>query len=78
MPRTPLTYVSYALMIAIVVLVYQYTRTNSSTLLYAGIAALIACIVAQATDVSRGMRVAQSRIKAVRSDVEAFKKKGWL
>lgn len=78
MPRSPLTVASYALMIAIVALVYQYTRTDAAIFLYAGIAALVACFIAQALDLSRGERIARSRIKAARSDIEAFKKKGWL
>jgi len=77
-PRTPLTFVAYALVVAILVLIYLYTRTDEAIYMYGGVVALVACFIVQAMDISRGERVARSRIKTARSDVEAFKKKGWL
>jgi hypothetical protein len=69
---------AYALIIGIFALIYLYTRTDEAVYLYGGIIALVACFIVQAMDISRGERVARSRIKTARSDVEAFKKKGWL
>lgn len=77
-PRTPLTFVVYALIVAILVQIYLYTRTDEAIYMYGGVVALVACFIVQAKDISRGERVALSRIKTTRSDVDAFKKKGWL
>lgn len=76
--RTWLSYLLYSMMGAILVLVYSYTRTDISILLYGAIAVLVGAFVVQALELSRGERVARSRIKATKSDVDGFKERGWL
>ena len=76
--KTWLTYLLYALMVGIAAVVYIYTRSGNSLLLYAGIAGLVAAFIVQAVELSRGERVARARIKATKSDVKGFEAKGWL
>ena len=77
-PRTAFTYVVYALVIAVFVTIFIYSRTHNSIFLYGGIAGLVACFIVQAFDMSRGEKVARSRIRATKSDAAAFRRKGWL
>jgi uncharacterized protein (DUF983 family) len=79
--RVPRTFLSYLLIIligSVFVLIFMYTRTDESILLYGGIGGLIATLVVQAIEISRGERFARARIKATKSDAKGFKKKGWL
>lgn len=77
-PRTVLSYVMYAFVLAVFVTIFLYTRTDSSIYLYGGIAGLIGCFIVQALEITRGERIARSRIKATKSDAPAFRKKGWF
>lgn len=76
-PRTLLSYILILLIGTVFVTIYMYTRTDDSMLLYVGIAGLIATLIVQAVDMSRGEQVARARIKATRSDAKSFRKKGW-
>ena len=77
-PRTTLTYVAYALVLLVFATVFTYSRTHNYIFLYGGVAGLIACFVVQAIEISRGEKIARSRIKATKSDAASFKDKGWL
>lgn len=77
-PRTTLSFVTYGLIAEVLGTVFIYTRTDESIYLYAGIVGLVATFVVQAIEISRGERVARSRIRATKSDAVAFRKRGWL
>ncbi|UCE81009.1 MAG: hypothetical protein JSV94_00795 [Methanobacteriota archaeon] len=77
-PRTNLSYTVYFLVLAVFVTIFIYTRTHDNIFLYGGIACLVACFAVQAIEISRGERIARSRIKATKSDIPTFRKKGWL
>lgn len=73
-----MTYLLYFLIVVVLALIYTYTRTDQAVLLYAGIGGLVATIIVQAVEISRGERVARARIKATKSDAKGFRKRGWL
>lgn len=73
-----MTYLLYILIVAVLALIYTYTRTDQAELLYAGIGGLVATIIVQAVEISRGERLARARIKATKSDAKDFRKRGWL
>ena len=77
-PRTTLSYVSYVFVLLVFATVFTYSRTDNVIFLYAGVAGLIACFVVQAVEISRGEKIARSRIRPTKSDAVAFKEKGWL
>lgn len=77
-PRTVLSYVVYALVAGVFVTVFLYTRTDDKIFLYGGVVGLVATFIVQAIELSRGERIARSRIRATKSDAAAFRKKGWL
>lgn len=76
-PRTVLSYVLILLIGEVFTTIFLYTRTDDSLLLYAGVAGLVATLIVQGVDMSRGERVARARIKATKSDAQSFRKKGW-
>ncbi len=77
-PRTAYTYVLYALILTIFVLIYTYTSSDETIFLLGSVAGLICAFIIQAFEISRGERIARAKIKATKSDVSGFRKKGWL
>jgi len=77
-PRTVYTYVLYALIFGTFALVYMYTDSDQMIFLLGGIVGLVGAFVIQAFEISRGERFARAKIKATKSDVPGFQKKGWL
>ncbi|MCJ7606422.1 MAG: hypothetical protein MUO94_01065 [Thermoplasmata archaeon] len=77
-PNTLMTYLVYACVASIFVLIYIYTSGGSSLLLYASIGALIATFILQDRELSRGRKYVMARIKPTKSDAKGFREKGWV
>ncbi len=76
-PNTLMTYIIYACVASIFVLVYLYTSGGSNLLLYGSIAALIATFILQDRELARGRRIVMATIRPTKSDAKFFRKKGW-
>jgi len=76
-PRGPLTYLMYALVGAVLVLIYLNSQTRNALLLYGALGAMVVMMIVQFKDLSRGTRMAKSRIRPTKSDEAEFRKKGW-
>lgn len=75
-PRTALTFVLYAMVMAVFALVYMYTSSDNSIFLIGGIVGLVIAFVVQAIEISKGERYARSKIKTTKADAAALKAKG--
>jgi hypothetical protein len=75
-PRTALSFVLYAMILIVFLLVYMYTDSHNSIFLIGGIGALIASFAIQAVEISRGERYARARIRTTKADAAASRTKG--
>lgn len=74
--NTLMTYLIYACVASIFIMVYAYTSGGSSLLLYGSIAALIATFILQDRELARGRRIVMATIRPTKSDAKHFRKQG--
>jgi hypothetical protein len=67
----------YALVGVVIVLIYLNSQTRNALLLYGALGAMVVMMIVQFKDLSRGTRIAKSRIRPTTSDQAEFRKKGW-
>lgn len=67
-PRGLATYVLYAMMVVFFTLIYFNTSTGNDLLLYAAIGIVVIVVALQISEMIRGERYANSRIKTTASD----------
>jgi uncharacterized protein (DUF983 family) len=77
-PRTISTYAVYVLTAAAFAAVYTYTRLDDRFYLWVGLALVVAMMVIQFKDLSRGEKYARAKIRVTHSDQDLMKKKGWM
>ena len=76
-PRGPLTYLMYALVGVVFVLIYLNSQMGNAFLLYGALGAMVLMMIVQFVELSRGSKVAKARVRPTRSDLPEFRKKGW-
>lgn len=76
-PRSAFTYATYVLMATVFLLVYLNTATNYDIYLFAAVAGVIAIVVLQFVEISRGELYAKMKIRPTSSDLQEFRKRGW-
>lgn len=77
-PPAAMTYAVYALVGICFVLVYYGSKADDKLMIYAALAGVVAAMVLQFLELSRGEKYARTRIKPTKSDAAALKKKGWV
>jgi hypothetical protein len=76
-PKSAFTYATYVLMTAVFLLVYLNTTTDYDIYLFAAVAGVIAIVVLQFVEISRGELYAKMKIRPTSSDLQEFRKRGW-
>lgn len=76
-PNSWMTYVSYALYVAVPALVVVYLTSGAVLWMYGAVALLVVMMILQYLDVVRGEKYARSKIRVTASDSSSFKTRGW-
>jgi len=76
-PRTKMTYLTYALYVVVPGLVAVHLLTDSDAYLYASVVGLVAMMIVSYIDITKGEKIARAKIKVASSDLREFRKKGW-
>jgi len=76
-PANWMTYITYALYVAIPAIVVIYYIDKVKIYLYLAVILLIIMMAVSYMDIGRGRKYAEERIKITNTDVDAFKKRKW-
>ena len=76
-PRSALTYFSYALYVLVPGLVGVHLLTDADMYLCLSVAGLVAMMIVSYADISKGEKFARAKIKVTSSDKSELRKKGW-
>ncbi|MBE0517709.1 MAG: hypothetical protein IH630_00595 [Thermoplasmata archaeon] len=77
-PRNWATYAIYVLAATTFTFVYLNSTMDNRNYLYVGVASVVALLVLQFTELTRGHRYAISKLRVTKSDTQVMKTKGWL
>jgi prepilin signal peptidase PulO-like enzyme (type II secretory pathway) len=75
---TTLTYVKYALWVAVMALIAVHLKLEDRFYLWVAVACLLAAMVLAYIDLLRGERKARARIRMTSGDLETFRKLRWI
>jgi hypothetical protein len=76
-PANWMTYLSYALYVAVPALIAIYMTDHVKTYLYLAVVLLFFMMAVSYVDIARGEKYAKERIKITGADAEAFKRRRW-
>ncbi len=77
-PQSWATYAIYVFAAMTFTFVYLNSTMDDRNYLYVGVASVVALLVLQFTELTRGHRYAVSKLKVTKSDTRVMKTKGWL
>ena len=77
-PRNWMTYASYILYVVVPALIAANQITGSKTYLQLAIVGLVVMLIVSYADIVRGEKFARTKIKVAGSDLDQFRKKGWV
>lgn len=77
-PPSWMTYLSYALYIMVPALIIAYLATDDRTYLNIALIGLVIMLIVSFADMTRGVAYARTKIKVTGSDLNDFRRKGWI
>jgi len=76
-PKSGLTYLVYVMMVFVTAAAIMNVNTDDNLYFYLAIVGVVALMVVEFIDISRGEKYARARIRPTTSDVGEFRKRGW-
>jgi hypothetical protein len=76
-PKSGLSYLVYVMMVFVTAAAIMNVNTDDNLYFYLAIVGVVALMVVEFIDISRGEKYARARIRPTTSDVGEFRKRGW-